>query len=349
MKLVDVKTFQKTINGDEICLFNLKNKNGMVAQITNYGARLVSMFAPDRTGQWDDVVLGYKSVDAYLNDRHCMGATIGRYANRIANAKFSLFGQEYQLTANDGRNHLHGGEGLQRKIWFVNRRTSNEIEMHCSSFDGDQGYPGNVSVTLIYRLREDNALHILFSATTDKATVLNLTNHTYFNLNGAGKGDILKHQLKINALTFTPVNEQLIPTGEVISVENTPFDFRDFHEIGERIKADNKQIRFAHGYDHNFVILNGKHKIKELATIIEPKSGRKLCVFGTQPGLQFYSSNFLKGIKGKRDKIYNKYAGFCLEAQHFPDSPHQPHFPFTILMPSHIYRHEIIYKMGIEA
>lgn len=348
MKIVEKEQFERTIDGYQVGLYHLRNESGSIVQITNYGARLVSWLTPDRQGNLDDVVLGYDALDAYLNDRFYFGATIGRYANRIANGRFHLYGTDYQLTINDGPNHLHGGrQGLDRQFWFVNRFSDNEIELHASSFDGDDGYPGRISVTMIYRLREDNALHILFTATTDKPTILNLTNHTYFNLKGEGQGDILTHGLKVNADYFTPLNENEVPTGEVASVENTPFDFREFHEIGERIFADNGQLKIAHGYDHNFVIQNGRRKVKEMATLIDRQSGRQLRVFGSQPGLQVYSGNFLDGVQGKRGHIYRRHTGLCLEAQYFPDSPNHPHFPLTILLPSHVYRHEIIYKMEV--
>ncbi len=348
MKLIDAKRFERNIDGYEVRLYTLRNELGFTAQITNFGARLVSLFAPDREGNFEDVVLGYDHLDAYLNDSYRMGATIGRYANRIANARFSLYGTEYRLTANDGPHHLHGGQGLQSKFWFVNEFTDNEIEMHCSSFDKDDGYPGRISVTMIYRLREDNALHILFTAVTDKPTILNLTNHSYFNLNGSGKGNILKHRLQLNAHYFTPVDETLIPTGEVISVDQTPFDFRKPAPIGERLSAQHEQLRKAGGFDHNFVVVNGQRRVKFVGMVEAPETGRKMEVFGSQPGVQFYSGNHLKNVTGKFGRIYNRHDGFCLETQHFPDSPHHPHFPLSVLMPDQVYRHEIIYKFSTE-
>ncbi len=347
MRLIDAERFEQTIDGYEIRLYTLRNKNGMTAQITNYSARLVSLFVKDRQGRFDDVVLGYDSLKAYLKDRHTMGAIIGRYANRIARAQFALFGNEYRLTANDGPHHLHGGEGLRRRFWFVNAFSSDEIEMHCSSFDGDDGYPGRISVTLVYRLREDDALHILFTAVTDKPTILNLTNHSYFNLKGAGNGDILNHILRLNASYYTPVNQDLIPTGEVAAVKGTPFDFRLPGKIGEHLKQPHAQLQIAGGFDHNFVINNGQTRVKHAGTVTEPLSGRILDVFTSQPGVQFYTGNNLERVPGKFGHQYEQYHGFCLETQHFPDSPHHPHFPMVVLMPGQVYRHEIIYKFSV--
>ncbi len=348
MNLIDAGSFERIIDGYDVRLYTLKNKNGMTAQITNYGARLVSLFVKDRHNHFADVVLGYDSLQDYLDDTYCMGAIIGRYANRIANARFSLFGNEYRLTANDGVHHLHGGHGLQRRFWFVNEFSENEIEMHCSSFDGDDGYPGRISVTMIYRLREDDALHILFTAITDKPTILNLTNHSYFNLKGAGNGDILDHVAQLNAHYFTPITAEHIPTGEVVSVKGTPFDFRQAHTIGERIGEPHEQLVKAGGYDHNFVLLNGQRRVKFAGIISEANSGRRMEVFTSQPGLQFYTGNNLQKVQGKFGQTYDQYAGLCMETQHFPDSPNQPHFPLTIVMPDQVYRHEIIYKFSIE-
>ncbi len=349
MKLIDQEKFKRNIDGYEVGLYTLRNTNGTTAQITNFGARLVSWFVPDSQGKMDDVVLGYDTLDAYLDDPFYFGATIGRYANRIAQGRFHLYGSDYQLTQNEYPHHLHGGEkGFHRHFWFVNSYRENEIEMHTSSFDGDDGYPGRISVTTIYRLREDNALHILFTATTDKPTVLNLTNHAYFNLRGEGKETILGHQLKVLADYFTPLNSGSIPTGEVVSVKGSPFDFREFSTIGEKRTQDHEQLQIGDGYDHNFVIRNGKNRVKEMALLRDDHSGRMLRVFGSPPGLQIYTGNKLNGVQGKRGHTYPKHGGICLEAQFFPDSPNHPHFPLTILMPEHVYRHEIIYKMEVE-
>ncbi len=348
MKLVDQEKFKRNIDGYEVGLYTLRNTNGTTAQITNFGARLVSWFVPDSQGRMDDVVLGYDTLDAYLDDPFYLGATIGRYANRIAQGRFHLYGTDYQLTQNEKPHHLHGGEkGFHRQFWFVNYYRENEIEMHTSSFDGDDGYPGRISVTMIYRLREDDALHILFTATTDKPTILNLTNHAYFNLHGEGRGTILDHQLMVQADYFTPLDSGSIPTGEVVSVKDSPFDFREFRTIGEKISVNHEQLRIGSGYDHNFVIRNGETRVKEMAVLREIGSGRVLRVFGSQPGLQVYTGNMLNGVSGKHGHIYSRHAGVCLNAQFFPDSPHHPHFPLTILMPEHVYRHEIIYKMEV--
>ncbi len=348
MQLVENASFEQTVDGYAVGLYTLRNKNGMVAQITNYGARLVSLFTPDRQGHWADTVLGYDHLQSYLTDPYYMGATIGRYANRIAQGRFSLYGEEYRLPRNDGEHHLHGANGLQNKFWFVNRFSEQEIELHCSSFDGEEGYPGRISVTAVYRLREDDTLHILFTATTDLATVLNLTHHTYFNLSGGQSADIRNHRLQLNAHYFTPVDASGIPTGEVLSVENTPFDFRRSATIGERLAADHEQLHLRDGFDHNWVVLNGQRRIKSAARVTDPLSGRQLEVFASQPGIQFYSGQGLNGVRGKFGRKYGPLAGFSLQPQYFPDSPHHPHFPLAVLLPGQVYRHEIIYKFTVD-
>ncbi len=348
MELVERKNFNRTLNGNKVDLFNLRNQNGMTVQITNYGARIVSWFVPDRNGHFEDVVLGYDSLDAYLQDPFYIGATIGRYANRIADGRFVLFGKEFQLTTNENSNHLHGGsDGLHRKVWDARQNAENEIQLTCLSHHGEEGYPGAISVELFYRLFDDNSLQILCTARTDQPTILNLTHHSCFNLKGAGNGDILDHLIQINSMDFTPVDARLIPTGDILPVVETPFDFRDFHAIGERIDQDDEQLNIAKGYDHNYIIQIGRQRLEHAATVIEKQSGRRLKVYSTEPGLQFYSGNFLTDTEGKRGKRFKQRSAFCLEAQHFPDSPNKPHFPMTLLLPPQIYRHETIYKFDI--
>ena len=349
MQLVNARKFDRKLQGIEVELITLKNKNGMTMQITNYGGRIVSLFVPDRNGNQTDVILGYDSLDAYLEDPFYLGAIIGRYANRINEGKFSLFGKEYQLTRNVGLHHLHGGIfGLHAKVWISEQLSEQEVQLSVGSPDGEEGYPGSVSIEARYRLRDDNALHISFIARTDQPTIINLTSHPYFNLTGDPCKSVLDHQLKIEAEHFTPINEHLLPTGEVVSVAQTVFDFRKFRTIGQQINKKDPQIKYAGGYDHNFVLMRTNNKIIKAATVLENQSGRKLEVFTSEPGLQLYSGNSLKETDGKFGQKFGYRTGFCLEAQHFPDSPNHPHFPMTILMPDQIYRQDTIYKFLVE-
>ena len=330
---VTKKPFGKMPDGTPVELYVVKDGD-IEAHITTYGATVVSLSAPDRKHQAADIVLGFDSLDGYLSKEPYFGAIIGRYANRIAGAKFELDGKTYKVPQNDGPNSLHGGDrGFDKVVWTATP-LANGVEFKYVSPDGDQGYPGTLTAIVRYTLTK-NVLRIEYTATTDKDTVVNLTNHSYFNLSGAP--DILKHEMKINASRYTPVDATLIPTGELASVEGTPFDFRKLTAIGARIHADNEQLKLGHGYDHNWV-LDSSGKFAEAAEAYDPQSGRVLQVWTDQPGIQFYSGNFLDGtVKGKGGKAYAHRSGFCLETQHFPDSPNHPKFPTTELKPGQKY------------
>lgn len=335
--------FGKTKEGQSVDLYTLTNANGMTVKITNYGGIVTSLQVPDKNGQLGDVVLGFDSLDKYLEGHPYFGALIGRYGNRIAKGKFTLNGTEYNLATNNDENHLHGGiKGFDKVIWngeIVKKETEVGIKLSYLSKDGEEGYPGNLSVVVIYTLTNDNELKILYEAETEKPTPVNLTHHSYFNLKGAGNGDILGHLLTIHADRFTPVDDGLIPTGELKSVKDTPMDFTVPKAIGERIN----QVKG--GYDHNYVLNGWDGSLRQAAKVVDPLSGRVMEVWTTEPGLQFYSGNFLDGtITGKEGKIYNKHYGFCLETQHFPDSPNKPQFPSTILKPGEKYTHTTIYR-----
>ena len=339
----------KTKNGEPVKMFTLKNSKGMTAKVITYGATLQSLTAPDRNGKFADVVFGFDKISDYetLNDYY--GAIVGRYGNRIANGTFSIDGKEYKLTINNGPNSLHGGlVGFDQKVWKAEASKNNDsasVKLTIVSPDGDQGYPGNLTASVTYTLNNQNELIINYSAESDKPTVANLTNHSYFNLYGAGNGNILNHEVTINADKFTPVDETLIPTGELKDVENTPVDFRKPKPVGSRIDKSDEQLKFGGGYDHNFV-LNKKspNEMTLAARVYEPISGRKMLIYTTEPGLQFYSGNFLKGTKGKGGKEYEYRYGMCFETQHFPDSPNQKDFPSTLLKPGTVYHSTTIFK-----
>jgi len=346
------RAFGKTGDGKQVDLYVLTNKNGVEADVTNFGAAVVSLKVPDRHGKTDDVVLGYDDLDGYLHDKSYFGATVGRYANRIAHGKFTLNGTTYTLAKNDGENHLHGGvRGFNKVVWEakdVSIAGAAALQLNYLSKDGEEGYPGNLSVQVTYTLTNNNELKIDYAATTDKDTVLNLTHHSYFNLAGQGKGDILQHQLLLHASRFTPVDATLIPTGEIRSVKGTPLDFASATAIGSRIGQDDEQLKLGHGYDHNFVLDGGTEGAPVLAAqVYEPSSGRVMEVWTTQPGVQFYSGNFLDDtIRGKSGSTYRRRAAFCLETQHFPDSPNKPNFPSTILKPGSQFKSSTTYKFS---
>lgn len=348
---VTMSTFGKMPDGTTVDLYTLTNRSGMQVAITNYGGHIVSIKVPDRRGQMADVVLGFDNFDSYVAPNPFFGALVGRYANRIGNAKFTLDGKEYHLAANDGQNSLHGGlKGFDKQVWKPHEISGEHpgVELTYLSKDGEEGYPGDLSVKVVYTLMGDNALRIDYTATTDKDTVLNLTNHSYFNLAGQGNGDILKQEMMINADSFTPIDSTLIPTGEIRNVDGTPLDFRKSTPIGERIDADDEQMRFGKGYDFNFVINHGGHGLTLAARAKDPESGRVLEVLTTQPGVQFYSGNFLDGtVRGRDGKVYGKRSGFCLETQHFPDSPNKPSFPSAELKPGQTYHEVTVYKFSI--
>jgi aldose 1-epimerase len=334
---VSKQPFGNLPDGTPVEIYTLKD-GPLEARIMTYGGIVVSLRAPDRNGQSADIVLGYDSLDGYLaGNKAFFGAIIGRYANRIAHGSFPLNGKTFSLPKNDGDNSLHGGtRGFDKVVWQA-RPLPDGVQLTYISKDGDQGYPGTLTAVVRYTLR-NRILRIEYSATSDAPTVVNLTNHSYFNLAGQGHGDILGHLLKINASRTTPVDQTLIPTGQLLSVASTPFDFRQPTAIGQRINAENEQIRFGRGYDHNWVLDSAAGKLAEAAELHDPSSGRVLQVFTTEPGIQFYSGNFLDGtITGKEGQVYGHRSGLCLETQHFPDSPNHPNFPSTVLKPGGRY------------
>lgn len=345
------ESFGKTIDGHDVDLYTLVNNRGVEAKITNYGGIVTSLKVPDRNGTLGDVVLGFDNLDAYLKGHPYFGAIIGRYGNRIAKGRFTLTGVEYKLASNNGENHLHGGiKGFDKVVWNakpVKAARGAALELTYLSKDGEEGYPGNLSVKVVYTLTDANELRIDYSATTDKATVINLTHHSYFNLAGQGNGDILNHKLFINAPRFTPTDAGSIPTGELRSVRGTPFDFLRATAIGSRINQNYEQLTLGKGYDHNFV-LNGKMGVmRRAARVEEAGTGRVMEVWTTEPGIQFYTGNYLDGtLTGKDGKVYQYRFGFCLETQHYPDSPNQPKFPTTVLRKGGRYQTTTIYRFS---
>jgi aldose 1-epimerase len=340
-----------TADGQNVDLYTLTNAHGLEAKITNYGGIVVSLRVPDRRGAFDDVVLGFDNLAAYLKSTPYFGALIGRYGNRIGKGRFTLNSVEYKLAINNGENSLHGGvKGFDKVVWNArSRKTMNgpALELTYLSRDGEEGYPGNLSVKVIYTLTNHDELRIDYFATTDKDTVINLTHHSYFNLAGQGNGDILNHRLTIAANHFTPVDAGLIPTGEFRDVKGTPFDFMHATTIGARINQDDEQLKLGNGYDHNFV-LNGKTgQLQQVATVVENTTGRMMEVWTTEPGMQFYTGNFLDGTLRKRGKVYQRRFGFCLETQHYPDSPNKPNFPSTVLRKGQRYRSTTSYRFMV--
>lgn len=337
-----------TREAKDVLQITLKNKNGMEVTLISIGATIQAIKVPDKSGRVDDVVLGYDSLDGYLTKEDpYFGAVVGRYANRIAKGHFQLDRHEYKLAINNGPNSLHGGAtGFDKRVWDVKESGANHVTFHYLSPDGEEGYPGNLSVTVTYTLTDNNELKIEYTATTDKDTVLNISNHSYFNLAGQGNGDVLKHQVMINADRFTPVDKNLIPTGELKPVAGTPFDFRKPTVMGARINEKDRQLEYGRGYDHNFV-LNDSGKTRLAARVIEFTSGRTLEVLTDQPGLQFYTGNFLDGtVKGKGGKAYGNRYAFCLETQHYPDSPNHPNFPSTELKAGQMFRSTTIFRFS---
>ena len=349
---VSVKDFGKTADGEGVKLYTLTNSNGLEAKIMTYGGILVSLEAPDRNGKLADVVLGYETLSGYVSNNPFFGATVGRYANRIANGEFTLDGTTYKLAKNNGENHLHGGiKGFDKVIWASESFKEEDavgLKLTYLSKDGEEGYPGNLTCTVIYTLTNDNGLKISFDAETDKPTIVNLSHHSYFNLAGQGVGDILGHRLEICADRFTPVDAGLIPTGELRSVKGTPMDFTKPAAIGARINEDDQQLKYGGGYDHNWVLNKTDDELALAVRVYEPSSGRVMEVFTTEPGVQFYAGNFLDGsITGKANKVYKHRYGFCLEPQHFPDSPNKPDFPSVVLRPGQKYTHITVYKFSV--
>jgi aldose 1-epimerase len=347
--------FGTTTDGTPVEVYTLRNSKGMEARVTNYGGIILSLMVPDRDGKLADVVLGYDSISGYLKESPYFGAIIGRYGNRIAGGHFTLDGKEYTLAQNDGSNHLHGGiKGFDKVVWHAepfDRDGGRGLVFTYTSPNGEEGYPGTLQARVTYTLTDDNELIFDYHATTDQATPVNLTQHSYFNLAGAGNGDILNHVVTINADRFTPVDSTLIPTGELRSVEGTPFDFRTPTPIGARINEADQQLVFGKGYDHNFVLnKTGDASQPTLAAkVVEPTTGRVMEVRTTEPGLQFYSGNFLDGsLIGKNGVAYKHRYGFAMETQHFPDSPNQPNFPSTILQPGQDYNSRTVYTFSTE-
>jgi aldose 1-epimerase len=344
------ESFGKMPDGTPIDLYTLTNGKGIEVKITNYGGIVVAIKTPDRNGKLDDVVLGYDTLEGYLKRNPMFGTIVGRYANRIGKAKFTLNGVEYTLARNNGENHIHGGpRGFDKQVWRakpVSRRDGVALELNYLSKDGEEGFPGNLSVTVTYTLTTDNELKIDYLAGTDKDTIINLTNHSYFNL--AGDGDVLEHEVMINAGRFTPIGAGSIPTGELREVKGTPLDFSQSKAIGERIDSQDEQMVLGRGYDHNYV-LNHKPGERGLAAIVyEPKTGRVMEVHTTEPGVQLYTGNNLDGsITGKGGRVYGRRTGLCLETQHFPDSPNKPQFPSTVLKRGERYQTTTIYRFSV--
>uniref|UniRef100_UPI004048FDF2 galactose-1-epimerase n=1 Tax=Fulvivirga sp. TaxID=1931237 RepID=UPI004048FDF2 len=340
-----------TYQGNQVLEYKLTNKNGVEVKVINYGGIITSILTPNKEGVLEDIVLGYDTLSGYLKDSPYFGALIGRFGNRIANGRFELDGEVYVLEQNNNGQHLHGGlVGFDKVFWNIKELSSEDgsaLELTYSSKDGEEGYPGELDVKVIYTLTDDNELMVEYEAETSKMTVVNLTQHTYFNLTGNVKGDILGHHLKLEAEGFLPVDENLIPTGEIQSVKGSPFDFLNEEVIGKRINNDDQQLTYGMGYDHCWV-LNPADSLKLAATLYEPSSGRLMEVFTTEPGIQFYSGNFLDGsLIGKDNVKYAHRTGLCLETQHFPDSPNQPQFPSVVLNPDEVYRSKSVYKFSV--
>jgi len=348
------ENFIKDIEGKTVSLYTLQNQHGLRADITNFGGRIVSLLVPDKDNVFDDIVTGYHTIDEFIQSEEAyFGALIGRYGNRIGQARFEIDGEEYQLNANNGPSSLHGGPGgFHNVVWDAEQIDGQTLVLTYLSPHLEEGFPGNLQTTVTYVLNDDNELVISYRAETDRATHVNLTNHAFFNLAGEGSSTINDHFLRINADHFTPVDENLIPTGDIQPVEGTPLDFLEYHQIGERIQSDHPQMVYGNGYDHNFV-LNPKKNTDELnfaASVYDPVSRRKMEVYTSEPGMQFYGGNFLSGNEvGKRGEPYLHRSSFCLETQHFPDSPNQPGFPSTLLLPGEEYYTTTVYKFSVKS
>ena len=353
LERIESEPFGKAPDGTPVELFTLTNTNGVTAQITNYGGIITTLNVPDKDGNFEDVVLGYYTLDEYLEKSPHFGCLVGRFGNRIANGKFTLDGVVYQMAINNGPNHLHGGlVGFDKKVWrpeMITEENSASLKLTYLSPDGEENYPGNLNVEAVYMLNDDNELVLTFRATTDKITVLNLTHHSYFNLKGHGKGDILDHEIQFNSKEFVPIDSTSIPLGPLMNVSNTPFDFLQPKPIGQDIEADDEQIRNGGGYDHSFVVDGYNEDLKLACTVREPVFGRIMEVWTTEPAVQFYTGNFLDGsITGKDNMVYDIRYGFCLEAQHYPDSPNHPEYPTTVLDPDQVYEQTTVYKFLAE-
>jgi len=344
---VKSKLFGKTDDGREVTLYELVNAEGLRATVMDYGAILVDLEVPDRNGKSADINLGFDELDPYLKRSPLFGAVVGRYANRIENASFTIDGIEYKITPNAGKNHIHGGnqKRFDKVMWKGEGFRTDEgagVRLTYLSKDGDEGFPGNLDCTVTYTLTNKNELKINYRATTDKPTVVNLTNHAYFNLAGAGSSDVLGHEMMINADFYTPGDKSLIPTGEILSVKGTPLDFTEPKTIGLRIE----QLSETRGYDHNYVLKNSDGSLILAARVYEPTSGRIMEVYTTEPGVQFYTANGMRNLQGKDGKVYQNHYGYCLETQHFPDSPNKPHFPSPVLRPGEKYDTTTVFKFS---
>jgi len=348
--MISEESFRDSHKGKPVNLYTLKNRNGLIAQITNYGAIIVSIYVPDRNGILADIVQGYDTATEYINGNGpYMGAICGRCANRIAGGKFTLLGKEYTLAVNNGPNHLHGGiTGFNKVVWDVIKSSPSRLQLVYLSADGEEGYPGNLRVSVTYTLTDKNELRIEYSASSDKTTIVNLAGHSYFNLSGEGSGSIYDHELKINGSFFTPTDETNIPTGEIRSVKGTPMDFTATRKIGASIDKKDEQLKYGAGYDHNWVLNHRMGTLGLAAVAHDPKSGRMMEVYTTQPGVQLYTANWIDNEKGKGGKKYQRRWAFCLETQHFPDAVNKPHFPSAILKQGKEYRHSCVYKFGVK-
>ena len=342
---INKKPFGKTPEGKEVDLYTLTNANDLVVRIMTYGGIVTSLQVPDREGNFADIVLGYDSLEEYIKDNPYFGALVGRYGNRIGKGRFTLDGAEYRLATNNGPNHLHGGlKGFDKVVWDAEPMQTEEgvaLKLTYLSKDGEESYPGELCCTVIYTLTNEDELKISYEAETDKATIINLTHHSYFNLAGHDSGDILGHELMLNAEHFTPVDEGLIPTGEIKAVKGTPMDFTKPTAIGARI------AQVKGGYDYNYVLKSGGGALALAARVYEPKTGWVMEVYTTEPGIQFYSGNFLDSSNKGKGAVYNKHGGFCLETQHFPDSPNKPNFPSVVLRPGEKYRHLTVHRFSV--
>ena len=347
---LDPSKFETTVDGKAVKLYVLKNKAGMEVCATNYGGRIVSVTVPDRNNQWRDVVLGHDSIADYIHIDGNFGALIGRYGNRINQGRFTLDGVEYQLPQNNYGHCLHGGpKGFHHSVWDATQPNDTTLELTLHSPDGEAGFPGNLDVKVVYTLTSDNALRLQYTATTDKPTIVNLTNHSYFNLSGNAANDVLNDTVQFDADAFTPIDSTFMTWGEIRPVEGTPFDFRAGKTVGQDIEADDEQLKNGLGYDHNMVLNTGGDLSKVACRISDPTSGIVLRVYTTEPGIQFYTGNFLDGkVKGKGGIAYPRRGAICVETQHYPDSPNQPNYPSVVLRPGETYSSTCIYKFSVE-
>jgi aldose 1-epimerase len=350
MNLISDSSFKGMHNGKPTALYTLKNKNGLIAQITNYGATIVGIYIPDRNGILTDIVQGFDTLEEYMTGNSpYMGVICGRCANRIAKGKFTLLDKTYTLAVNNGPNHLHGGiTGFSKMVWDVVHAAESAVQMQYLSMDGEEGYPGALQVKITYTLTDSNELRLDYLATTDKSTVVNLASHSYFNLAGEGTGSIYEQELMINGAFYTPTDETSVPTGEIRSVKGTPMDFTVPKKIGKDIDSDNEQLKFGAGYDHNWVLRHRTGSLGLAAVAKDPQSGRVMEIYTTQPGVQLYTANWIDGEKGKGGKKYGRRWAFCLETQHFADAVNKPHFPSTILNPGEEYRHSCIHRFLVQ-